>query len=156
MRLELIEQIRFHSTRKTKLCTRVVAMINFPRKLGPQDVYEWTHRETPLVVPPVASTSNGTCKIIDISYLLNLNFDASGISVSTDMRIPLVIGTIPMRDQNQSQNDENKLSTQFKYLASIFESTGDYEEEIKGEVVESDRNNFKPFYPYYSDMAAPK
>ncbi len=157
MTLELIEQIRFHSTRKSKLCTRMIAKIRCPRKLDSQEIYEWTNRETNLIIPPVASTSNGTCKIIDISYLLNLSFDASGLSVSTDLRIPIVIGTIPMRDPNQqAQNNENQLSAQFKYLASIFESTGDYGEEIKGEVIGSDGNTFKPFYPYYGDLASPK
>jgi hypothetical protein len=157
MTLELIEQIRFHATQKTKLCTRIIAKINCPRKLDPQEIYEWTNRETSLIIPPIASTSNGTCKIIDISYLLNLSFDASGLSIRKNMKIPIVIGTIPMRDPNQHiQTIENQLSSQFKYMESIFESTGDYGEEIKGEIIGSDGNTFKPSYPYYGDYFSPK
>jgi hypothetical protein len=157
MTLDLIQQIRFHATQKTKVCKRIIAILQCPRKLDPQEIYEWTNRETSLIIPPIASTSNGTCKIIDISYLLDLTFAASGLSIATNMKIPIVIGTIPMRDPDQqAQNNENQLSAQFKYLASIFESTPDSGEEIKGEVIGSDGNTFKPFYPYYGDLPAPK
>ncbi len=127
MTLELIEQIRFHATQKTKLCTRIIAKINCPRKLDPQETFEWTNKETNLTIPPLAATTNGTSKIIDISYLLKLNFSASGVSKSKDMAIPIVIGTKPFRDTNQlAQNSENNLSLQFKNLASTFENTINY------------------------------
>jgi hypothetical protein len=32
-------------------------------------------------IPPVPSSSNGTCKIISVSYTLTFTFDASGIAV---------------------------------------------------------------------------
>jgi len=103
-----------------------------------------------LIVPPLASTSDESCKIIDINYFLNLNFDASGVSISTDLRIPIVIGTIPLRNEKQqAENDQNQLSSQFQYLTSIFENTRDYGEEINCEPLDSDGKKFMPLYPYY-------
>jgi hypothetical protein len=113
-------------------------------------MYEWTNRETLLTIPPVVSSSNGLCKIIQINYYLNLNFNPSGLSMSTDLQIPVVIGTIPLKDQTQS----NSLSQQFQYMASIFKENFDYQEDLKGEVIESGQN-FTPVYPFYNDLPPP-
>jgi hypothetical protein len=151
MKIDIIEQIKFHSTRKTKTCLRHVAAVKFDRKISPNDTYEWTSKESQLVVPPVPSSSNGTCRLIEISYYLNLNFDASGISVSTDLKIPIVIGTIPFHTEQAAMTNE---TNPYSFQISIFDSDkdGNFEEEIKGEIVESDGGNFKPFYPYYNNM----
>jgi len=149
MKIDIVEQIKFHSTRKTKTCSRKVATVKFHRKLNSKETYEWTNRETQLIVPPVPSSSNGTCRLIEISYYLNLNFDATGISVSTDLKIPIVIGTIPLYDQQRPlmSNEVNPYSFQ----VSIFENNdkdGHFGEDIKGEIIESDGGNYKPYYPH--------
>ena len=43
-------------------------------------------------MPPLCSSSNFYGTIIDIKYFLNLNFDASGLAMSKDLTIPIVIG----------------------------------------------------------------
>jgi len=129
MRLELIELIRFHAKGKTKLCTRTIAMLHCARKIDSQETYEWTNKETNFIIPRVASTSNGTSKIIDISYLLKLNFSASGVSKSKDMPLPIVIGTMPFRDTNQPVKNENESALQLRSLASTFENTINYSQQ---------------------------
>jgi len=67
--------------------------------------------------------------------------------MSTDLQIPIVIGTIPFKDQQQQQNAI--LSKQFQYMASVFKENFDYQEDLKGEIIESGQN-FTPVYPYYN------
>jgi hypothetical protein len=80
-----------------------------------------------------------------------LNFDPSGLSMSTDLQIPIVIGTIPLREQQQNSS----LSQQFRYMTSVFKENFEYQEDLTGEIIESGQN-FTPIYPYYNDFPAPK
>lgn len=45
----------------------------------------------------MCSTSNGTCRIIDVSYKLIFTFGAPN-SIDEHLKVPITIGTIPLRD----------------------------------------------------------
>lgn len=153
MTVNLIQVIKFHATRKSRTCTRNVASIQFPKRIAERSMEKWDN--SVLVIPPVCSSSNMTCRIIEVSYMVTFNFDASGVAVSTDITIPIVIGTIPMAIQaNQMQPQ-----LPFTYEADMFgpntvqmPSENDAGAD-KGEMYESDANTFKPFYPYYKDYS---
>lgn len=151
MQVDLVQQIKFHATNKTRTCTRHVAAIRFPGKIGIRKQENWENIS--LVVPPVCSSSNGTCRIIDVRYAINLNFDAGGLAISKDLSIPVVIGTIPLMNLGIPVPQNWPLS----YQASIFDPTPSQEMppeyETKGEVVESDQSSFRPHYPYYKDFS---
>lgn len=151
MKVDLIQQIRFHATTKSRTCTRHVASVVYPAKIPPRQQEHWDN--IALVVPPVCSSSNGTCRIIEVNYAINLNFDAAGVALSQDLTIPIVIGTIPLMNLGMPVPNNLPLT----YQASIFDPTPNQEMppdyETKGEVVESDANSFRPHYPYFKDYS---
>lgn len=154
MQVDLIQQIRFHATCKSRTCTRHVASIRYPGKIASRQQENWSN--IAIVVPPVSSSSNGTCRIIEVNYAINLNFDASGMAISQDSTIPVVVGTIPLMNSGMPVPTNLPLS----YQVSIFDPTPNQEMapdyETKGEVVESDAHSFRPYYPYYTDFSLDK
>ena len=70
---------------------------------------EWENAT--LVIPPVCPSSNGLCHIIEIRYFLVLNFDATGMSVSTDLKIPITIGKPLMSIMKNLQHINKTYST---------------------------------------------
>ncbi|CAF0904985.1 unnamed protein product [Brachionus calyciflorus] len=153
MSVNLIQVMRFHATRKTRTCVRNVAQIKFPKHVDERTVETW--QNSVLVIPPVCSSSNGTCRIIEVGYKVVFNFDASGIAVSKDLDIPIVIGTIPLSLQPSMPAP----NIPFTYEGCIFgPNPVDFGNEIsggnnKGETIESDLNTYKPFYPFYKDFS---
>lgn len=163
MQVDLNQIIVFHATTKSRRVARHVASVRFPGKVGARNQEHWEN--IALLVPPVCSSSNGTCRIIDLKYELNLNFDASGVAVSKSLIIPVVIGTVPLSSpmsRPATLSLPASLPDQFgqpppSYQASIFEPTPNQEMppdyDTKGELVESDHNSFRPHYPYYKDFS---
>lgn len=49
-----------------------------------------------IVVPPIPPTSQFFCKVINISYELKVKAQVSGIHRSSEIRIPIIIGTVPL------------------------------------------------------------
>lgn len=161
IQVDLLQQITFHATTKSRTCTRHVATIRFPGKIGAHKQETW---ENGLVVPPVCSSSNGTCRIIDVRYVIDLKFDAGGMSTSKELYIPVVVGTIPLMNASSGLRPNTLLPSYdgappppYSYQASIFDPTPNSEMppdyETKGEMVESDQNSFRPQYPYYKDFS---
>lgn len=164
MTVRLLQNLRFHATTKSKSCTRTVAAIQFPGKIGPRSQDTWN--SSVLTIPPVCSSSNGTCRIIEVSYLVEMSFDTSGIAISKDLRIPIIIGTVPLTAKATQDAypllDGDEEAAAPSYEECLFSASAssrprpkdhmpaDYE--AKGELVESDQATFKPYYPYYRNM----
>lgn len=89
MTIKLVQILKFHATRKTRLSSSNVGSICYNKELDPSSLEEWNNI---FVVPSVCPSSNGLCRIIEIGYNLVFNFDATGISTSTDLVIPITIG----------------------------------------------------------------
>jgi hypothetical protein len=148
--VNLIQHLVFHATTKSKRCTRTVALIKYPKKINAKTTETWS--DSVLTIPPVCSSSNGTCRIIEVIYSVVFNFDASGMAISTDVSIPITIGTIPLQDSN----NQTQHNLPYSFEASHFGAESNQmppEFEQKGEVFESDANSFKPYYPYYKDFS---
>lgn len=157
MQVDLVQQISFHGRwsgqRKVRTSIRHVASIRFPGKVLARNQENWENIS--LLIPPVSSSSNGTCRIIEVRYAINLNIDAGGMTMSKDLTIPIVIGTIPLMNMGLPLAGSNL--PPLSYQASIFDPTPNEEMppeyETKGEVVETDENSFRPSYPYYKDFS---
>lgn len=144
MSANLVQKIKFHSNNKTKTCIRNVASIKYDQRVSARSTDRWD--KSVLLIPPVCSSSNGTCRIIEVSYAVIFRFDASGFAISKDLVIPIVIGTIPMNIEQDSRPPA------YTYETCIFgPNPVDIPDETrKGEIIESDSNTFKPYYPYYA------
>ncbi len=91
MHVSLLQNIIFyaHKPKKTKSCFRNIASVSFNKRIPPRTTEYW--KKGIIIIPPVISSSNESCKIIDINYTVVLSFDASGILISTSISIPIVI-----------------------------------------------------------------
>lgn len=137
----------FKASSKTKTCSRDVATIEHTSSVASNSHEDWNNIK--LLIPPVCSSTINPELIIEIKYELVLNFDASGSHVSKSLRIPIVIGTIPLTEADIGTPPSYGL---LSYQASVFDpESGSIAEtnSIKGDVLESDSKTFKPYYPYY-------
>ena len=156
MSVNIIQRIYFHSTCKTKTCVRNMAQVKYPKRIPEKTREVWS---LGIIIPPVCASSNGTCKIIHVTYIILFNFDPSGLAVSKDLGIPLTIGTIPLRNQsNNMQPDQLMPSLPSSFQACMFgnENSANFEPASKGEIVESNSSSFKPMYPFYKDFSNSK
>lgn len=104
LQLSLIQQIRVSNSRIPRNHTDIyvkLVKIECERIVKSQTSYDW--HETVLKVPSTCSTLNSLSRIIDVNYALMLSFrEASIISSTTNLTIPIVIGTIPIRGKIDS------------------------------------------------------
>ena len=116
---------------------RAVALLKNTKIVHKLSSTSWVSK---LFVPPICASSNGLSKIIDISYLVLFNYVTED-SDAVFLKIPVVVGTIPM-------NEEIKFKYSYEislFDASSIRSTSD----LKGEIIENDKSTFKPYYPFY-------
>ena len=152
MTLKFVQTIVFQATTKSKTCTRNILQIKSPNKTGPRSFETW-NGECP--VPAVVATSNGSCRIINVRYDLVLNVNPSGLTMSTNLNIPIVVGTIPLLEPAQNGGigfeppPPSYQSCSFGPSAPpMMPQPGD--ESKKGEMIENNQDSFVPLYPYYN------
>jgi hypothetical protein len=163
MSVKVLQRIKIHGSNfaygtASKEINRVVAELNFDKKISPSSIEEINSF---IKLPPVCSTSNGLCKLIGISYSVDFNFEALGGSVSKDLTIPITIGTQPLTtsESNGEPKPEDSLldSVQYKtitqliYQACPFGPNSCILPKYKGDIIQSDASSYRPFYPYYQD-----
>lgn len=149
--VSLIQRIKFHGKGRSKECIRNVASVNLHKAVGSNSVENWNN--VLLKIPPVCSTTQGSSRLIEVSYLLVFTFGAIAPKLATDLVLPIVIGTIPIR---QTIAADSFVPVPYSYEPSIFEPNPilmPSEFFYNGDILESD-NNFKPSYPYYNDINA--
>lgn len=137
MKVSLIQVIKLKASGKQKTFMRAVGLLKNAKIVHKLSSTSWVSK---LYVPPICASSTGLSKIIDISYLALFNYVTED-SDAVFLKIPVVVGTIPM-------NDEIKFK--YSYEISLFDasnirSTSD----LKGEIIENDKSTFKPYYPFY-------
>ena len=141
LKLKLIQRIKLKTTRKTKMCLRTIAVLNHSKTIEGKSNEKWNGS---LTIPSVCSSSKGV-SLIDINYLLVFSFSARGSSNLTDMTIPISIGTVPFTHENQ------KSSTSYEncLFGTTEKSQLNINKNMKGDMMESDYNSFKPQYQYF-------
>lgn len=159
MKISLIQISRFHARSKSK--TVRITSISLPLPYQVESGSQQNFRDLTLVIPPVCSSSNGACRIIDVSYVLNLNYGRSGMSINADIDIPIIIGTIPSGENFIGTNIDSQQASA-PQLPYTFEISPPYDpsappmyEEVahKGEMYTNDHDTFQPSYPYYRNLS---
>ena len=156
--IHLYEQVRLHATRKTKTMTRKICSFTLPKVIKENSSERFDN--IGFAIPPVCPTLY-TSRVIELNYFFDLNFDATGISVSTDLKIPLVIGTIPLNESSGANlpnaappyPTNNQFNFQPNFFGAIEGSTLPVAQPEKGEVIESDSSAYIPQYPFYKDFS---
>lgn len=105
--IKLIQQTKFfgksqpfgnETKSKTKIENREVAALTYPEKIEAFEKQTWIDH---LKIPAICSSSNpknNLSKIIVTNYIVRLHFDFKTLDVSTDLTIPVTIGTIPYKE----------------------------------------------------------
>lgn len=154
IKVKLVQDLKFHATTKSRTSQRNVAEVVYSNVIRPCSIESWN--KGTLVIPPVCPSSNGACKIIEISYSVVFVFGASN-SIDSNLAIPIYIGTIPLRQlENTSNNTSSAYPSAPSYQECMFGANPNQEFDSgfqKGELIESDLSTFKPFYPYYKDYS---
>ena len=93
--LNLVEVVTYRASKKSRTESRVVAEIKRgPISPGSSDCWEGVVMK----VPPVPPTGlAGSCSIIDVQYSLEFHVDPAGPAFDLVVRIPIVVGTIPLQ-----------------------------------------------------------
>lgn len=149
MNVSLVQKIKFRANYRTKISYRSIENFRFPSTVQEKSIVKWNN--SVLIIPPVCSTSNGKCKIIDVNYLVLFDFCASGISLSKEMMIPIVIGTAPLKPQTKNLWCNEAIS----YEQCKFGPYPDkimFDEEDFDDIMESTEEKYKPLYPYFKDF----
>jgi len=169
--VKLIQQCQFYGKRdlskigtrhknKQRIENREVASVVHTSKTESENSFTWNGT---LKIPPVCATTTintSLCHIIDIIYQLVLHFDVNTISVSTDMSVPIIIGTICLKERervvNANESDDSDeipmpVIPELTYESALNNDRfiGNPMEKDKGSSRNSDETDFKPVYPYY-------
>ena len=93
-KIRLLQDVTFRATNGTKTTNRILQEVKRgPIEPGKSD----TWNGQPLAIPPIPPSGFGGCRIIDISYHLEFRVDPSGMGFDLVVKIPITIGTIPLR-----------------------------------------------------------
>ena len=79
--------------------TRLVSELACPIKIKARMYEEWNDS---VIIPKICPSSNGTSKIMKIRYSAVLYVDPSDLHSDFDAFIPIVIGTVPIIQDNQN------------------------------------------------------
>ena len=134
----LLQKIRYQVKASVKKCFRRAASLTLPKTVAPRTLEKWSSH---IIIPPLSASTNGKCRIVDVYYSVVCEF-ATESSSGGKLIIPITIGTKPFIDAKS-----NATMASMRYEMCHFEPTR-FVENIKGEIVESDVNSFKPYYPY--------
>ncbi|GLH04435.1 uncharacterized protein GBIM_10148 [Gryllus bimaculatus] len=145
------QEIPFSLEKETETeSTKVVQMVL--NGVASNDKYSWTER---LEVPSLPPSYLKHCTIIDIAYSLEVEVKISGLHKNMFIRVPIVIGTVPLA--TQASNSSGGRPEQF-IPATVPTAPPAYEDCMLGAVniqergdVENLQGNLKfaPRYPVY-------
>ncbi len=138
--LHFVQRIVFRTSCKSTLRPRYVQQLESPMQIGPRATTTW-NGEFP--VPAVCATSNGTCRLIEVSYALLLSVKLK-CAISENLTIPITIGTIPLQPAGgvaQPQPSYESCAFGPTEIAGL--------DRVKGDVIENNQNSFVPQYPVY-------
>ena len=150
MSVSLVQNIRFIATKNSKNERRFLSNVKKNVMVKKKSFQDWNNIILP--IPSICSNSNGVSKIIEVDYFVYFSFDTSGIAVSKDLVIPIEIGTIPLRDD---VNSDPSTPLPYSFERCMFGPNTNFsqQEEIKGEYYDNDSNTYIPLYPIYKDYS---
>ena len=159
-KVEFYSKLRLHASCKSKTITRLVYLLNLDKQVSARSTEKFDKIQIPL--PQLCPTSMNMCKILDVSYFLSVRLDISLSSISMDLNLPIVIGTIPIRDNHNvllmpstpsiitPHGIENEESSKFTFDETHSEAETDTTlVDMSPKSPEPVDGHFKPHYPFY-------
>jgi hypothetical protein len=142
---QLIQKVYCVTRSKSRLFSRVVVELPYSNKVNKSKYEEWNGS---IIIPPVCPSSKQISRIMDISYSVVLYINPSGPHTSFTAVIPIIIGTVPLAQENYQNNQT------WSFEASRFlpENNSAFDEKNKGEEINMN-SNFTPSYPVYKDLS---
>jgi hypothetical protein len=154
LKISLKQSIRLQTRSKSKTMNHIVSTIPYMGMVAARSNAVWVNAD--LFIPPVCATSIGMSRIIQISYIVVLTFQATtGLNMPGEVDVPIVIGTFPIRFQQQMAMPTPAYEPAFA-LPGMSGSTflGSNDSTGGGEVLESDEATYKPQYPVFKGLPA--
>ena len=141
--MQLVQNIKFKAKTKTKNCARVVKHVNYSYSVRAHSLDTWNTGH--LLVPPVCPSSNNISQLVNVKYSIVLTIGTID-SKNFDLVIPIVIGSVPLRDQTQNYDPlSNDLPS---YETCMFGSSYSGETHVWSN---SEEPEFIPSYPVYNN-----
>lgn len=145
MKLILMQNLTFQARNRMHTSSRKVTSMEFPKKVEAKQTEIFKNMK--IFIPSISPSTMGSSRLLDVSYLLCLSFDATGISIGSDLSIPIQIGTIPLRKNTMPAN------LKYEFEECIFDpDLTEIKQSRKKQIIESNANKFKPIYPFYKDF----
>ncbi|RMZ97900.1 arrestin domain-containing 3-like [Brachionus plicatilis] len=145
IKVVLMQNLTFQAKKRFHNCTRKVTSMEFRQKIDAKKTEVFKNMK--MLIPSISPSTMGCSSLIDVSYELFLNFDATGLSVSSDLNIPIQIGTMPVRKAKMPSN------LKFEFEECVFEpNLVEIKQNKQKQIFESNANVFKPKYPFYKDF----
>lgn len=159
MTISLVQRVFCHGRRFSshiKQIDRDVVISKYSKSIASRSHVDM--EEFRLEIPPVCpSTSPKESCVVEIFYALVLRFQSTGMKALKEVSIPIVIGTKPTTDSNHKRSNEN--AGLYFYQPCVFEPAHsdflpiEYEENIMGQIADSNAKTFRPVYPYYVGLS---
>ncbi|XP_014665524.1 PREDICTED: arrestin domain-containing protein 3-like isoform X2 [Priapulus caudatus] len=150
----------FSARSKTRSVSKVIGFIS-KGEIKRREGETWTNE--PLRVPPLPPSKLVGCNIIDIDYFVDVEVSPAGPALDLDVRLPIIIGSIPLRsvfqgwqaqDQipfsNALQSQENHRSVPPSYMECM-DSNVDARDSNDDAYTMGDLK-YTPCYPYYNNL----
>lgn len=95
LKLMLVRTVEYNSS--TPHCRRKYDSVTLvDHRFGPIGKFREKSLSCCLRIPSVPPTSFNTCKIIGLSYFVDFHLKTKGLHSNMNMRLPVVIGTVPL------------------------------------------------------------
>jgi hypothetical protein len=147
MRVKLWQNATLKTSSKSRTFSTDIGGFSFYKEIDSNSSEVWNSN---FQIPPVCPSLNFLCRIIDVNYSVNIELDASGCASSLDVKVPILIGTIPLR---QANNNAGFTYERFKIDSNQPSSQNvNDDDKPKGEIVNLDEN-YTPSYPYFKDFS---
>ena len=134
-----------------KIVSRVASSTPLPWPVGKSTTENYPNVE--LVIPSVPPSTLNDSRVIIVGYYISLNLTSSDPTVTSDLRIPITIGTAPLVRGDHVYTRNN----QYSILPSVFGGIENYELDRQltptGEVRESNQLLYVHNYSVYNGLA---
>ena len=140
--INLKQKIKINATAKSKIKVRKLTSAILEHKIAPRSIQKFSN--ACVAIPSTCASSLDTSRAIEISYIFELKFGASGLSSPESIEVPFVIGTVPIRGYDDSIDETQQ--SRYTLEASVFGA----QTVAKAEKQPED-DAYKPFYPYYKN-----
>jgi len=154
--VDITRHVVLRAQRRSKSFIKPICRIPCEKKIDPKSKDTWNMA---IEVPPCVPSSNGNCRLIDISYSINLNFCLITKLYLSQMReicsIPISVGTVPLGGSSQAQHTFEPVNDEDAFGDAIGDAPDESEKHHRfhqsGETYD-DIGSYQPMYPVFKDF----